>query len=46
MSNSAEIVEQAMEALGEFFLGDGENSAEGVFNNFAKNHYQKFDEGF
>ena len=42
MSN-AEIIEKVMNKVEEFYMGDGPDSGENIFNEFAAKHSDKFE---
>ena len=42
MSNS-EIVAKVMAKVEEFYMGDGDDSGEAIFNKFAEQHAAKFE---
>ena len=44
--SSKEIVEKVMSKFEEYFMGDGEESGEQVFNRFAAKHADKFEGEF
>ena len=42
----SEIVEKVMARVGEFYMGDGDDSGEAIFNNWAKDYASVFEGDF
>ena len=46
MPQGAEIVERVMEKVEQFYMGEGEQSGEAIFNEFAAKHASLFEGDF